>query len=135
MHGQTECLGNMLSLCAQTLYANNTRISLGFTTCMISSFEDIPKRDLVESCALEHGVDFDKLNDCVSEEGNGMDLLRASIERSKEAGVVYSCTVRLDDKVRCIRDGGEWKNCEGGSSVEDLVRDVNEAYAKRVGED
>lgn len=84
---------------------------------------------------MEHGVDFDKLNGCVSEEGKGEDLLRGSIERSKDAGVVYSCTVRLDDKVRCIRDGGEWRDCEGGSSVDDLVRDVNEAYAKRVGKD
>ncbi|SLM35065.1 Gamma interferon inducible lysosomal thiol reductase GILT [Lasallia pustulata] len=133
MHGPTECLGNMLSLCAQTLYANYTKISLGFTTCMVSSYHDIPKRDLVESCALEHGVDFDKLNGCVSDEGTGMDLLRDSIERSKEAGVIYSCTVRLDGKVRCIRDGGEWKDCEGGSSVGDLVRDVEEAYAKRAG--
>ena len=122
----------MISLCAQSLYANDTKISLGFTTCMVSSYEDIPQRDLVESCALEHGVDFSNLNECVSEEGKGMDLLRGSVERSREAGVVYSCTVRLDNEVRCIRDGGEWKDCKAGSSVKDLVRDVREAYAKRV---
>lgn len=35
--------------------------------------------------------------------------------------------MRLNDEVRCIRDGGEWKSCPGGSSVEELIRDVNRA--------
>ena len=50
------------------------------------------------------------------------------MERSKDKGVVYSCTVRLEEKVRCIRDGGAWKECEGGSGVADLVRDVESLY-------
>ncbi|MCJ1390669.1 hypothetical protein MMC18_003530 [Xylographa bjoerkii] len=127
-HGQTECLGNILSLCANNLYINDTKVSLGFTTCMIMDYTNIPKRSLVENCALEHGVDFNLLNDCVSEDGKGLDLLEASVKRSKEAGVKYSCTVRLDDKFRCIRDGGVWKDCKGGSKVEDLVSDVEKLY-------
>ena len=95
---------------------------------MISSYPDIPSRSLIENCALEHGVDFEKLNACASEEGKGLDLLRDSVERSKEKGVIYSCTVRLDDKIRCIRDGGRWKDCEKGSMVDDLVADVDELY-------
>ncbi|MCJ1378543.1 hypothetical protein MMC17_001642 [Xylographa soralifera] len=127
-HGQTECLGNILSLCANDLYSNDTKVSLGFTTCMIMDYTNIPKRSLVENCALEHGVDFDLLNDCVSEDGKGLDLLEASVKRSRDAGVKYSCTVRLDDKFRCIRDGGVWKDCKDGSNVEDLVDDVEKLY-------
>jgi hypothetical protein len=95
---------------------------------MILSYQDIPDRQLVHNCALEHGVDFDRLNACVSDEGKGLGLLEASVKRSKQAGVKYSCTVRLDDKFRCIRDSGQWKDCESGSKVEDLVGDVQRLY-------
>ena len=95
---------------------------------MIMDYTNIPKRSLVESCALEHGVDFNLLNDCVSEDGKGLDLLEASVMRSKDAGVKYSCTVRLDNKFRCIRDGGVWKDCTGGSEVKNLVSDVEKLY-------
>jgi hypothetical protein len=127
-HGPTECLGNQLALCAASLYPNNTKISLGFSTCLISSYRDIPARSLVESCALEHAVDFDDLNKCVSEDGRGEELLRDSVQRSKDEGVVYSCTVRLAGKVWCIRDSGTWKDCRGGSQVSDLVKEVNKLY-------
>jgi len=95
---------------------------------LISDYPDIPKRDLVESCAREHGLDFQKLNSCISDEGEGIDLLRASMERSHENNVTRSCTVRLAGEVRCIRDGGEWYDCPGGSSVDDLVGDINKLY-------
>ncbi len=126
-HGPRECLGNILELCAADLYPD-PKLYLGFTMCMTQKYEEIPSRDLAHDCALEHGVDFDKLNDCVSEEGKGMDLLEASVQRSIDKGVKYSCTVRLNDTVRCIRDDGEWKDCDGGSSVQDLVKDVENMY-------
>ncbi|MCJ1358168.1 MAG: hypothetical protein MMC33_008166 [Icmadophila ericetorum] len=141
-HGPTECLGNILSLCTADLYpttsdnTNNTKISLGFTTCMITSYPKIPDRSLIENCALEHGVDFDKLNGCVSEEGKGLDLLKKSVLRSKQAGVTRSCTVRLDGKKRCLRDNGEWRDCESirgkaeGSRVEQLVADVDMLFER-----
>ena len=95
MHGPTECLGNMLSLCANNLFPNNPKISLGFSTCLIRSYQRIPSRDLVQSCSLEHGIPFEDLNSCVSEEGKGLDLLEASIRRTDEASVKKSCTVSL----------------------------------------
>lgn len=126
-HGQSECLGNILELCAADIYPD-PKIHLGFTMCMTEDYQEIPSRDLAQDCALEHGIDFDKLNDCISEEGKGMDLLEASVQRSIDKDVKYSCTVRLNDTVRCIRDNGEWKDCDGGSSVEDLVKDVERIY-------
>ena len=73
-------------------------------------------------------MSFDKLNACASDDGDGMNLLRASVQRSAEANVQTSCTIRLDEKVRCVRDNGEWKDCDAGYKVEDLVRDVNTLY-------
>lgn len=151
MHGQTECLGNILELCAASLYPD-PKIYLGFTMCLSRDFQDIPERDLVQDCALEHGIDFDKLNHCVSQDDGAyaMGMLRESVERSAEANVTKSCTVssplstakkrekkreilisfqvRLNNEIRCIRDGGEWKDCEDGFTPEDLVRDIDNLY-------
>jgi hypothetical protein len=130
-HGPSECLGNIISLCAAYLYPNSTEISLGFVNCLVSSYERIPSRPLVEHCALEHGVDFEKLNHCASgQDEKAIDMLKKSFERSRRKGVTYSCTVRLDDKIRCIRDNGRWKNCKGGSKVEDLVKEVDDLYER-----
>lgn len=128
MHGSTECLGNMLSLCADDLFPNKPKISLGFSTCLIRSYQRIPSRDLVESCALEHGISFEKLNACISEEGKGLDLLEASVMRSEKAGVEKSCTVRVGGEQWCIMDNGKWKNCEGGHDVDDLVTEVKRRH-------
>ena len=128
-HGPPECLGNMILVCAAKAYPEPI-IHLGFANCLIRQYQRIPDKDLIEDCALEHGVDFEKINKCISEEGEGIELLRSSFQRSEEAGVKFSCTVRLDERVRCIRDGGEWKDCGNGSSVGDLVRDVDAIYKK-----
>ncbi|KAK4941789.1 hypothetical protein LTR10_018393 [Elasticomyces elasticus] len=131
-HGPSECLGNIILLCAAKEYPD-VKMWLGFANCMISDYPHIPQRDLVESCSMEHGIDFSKLNSCISDEGEGIGLLRSSMVRSQENNVTKSCTVRLADEVRCIRDGGKWYDCPGGSSVQELVGDVNELYDERNG--
>jgi Gamma interferon inducible lysosomal thiol reductase (GILT) len=132
MHGPPECLGNMILLCAAHLYPN-PKLSLGFANCMIDDYHDIPERDLVESCAMEHSLDFKKINSCISEEGKAQEMLRESVEKSAKANVTTSCTVRLNGKVRCVRDGGKWKDCEGGSDVKSLVKDVKKAFDEMNG--
>lgn len=127
-HGGTECLGNMLGLCAAQLFPKDVKRSLGFSTCMIMSYEQIPSRALVQRCSLEHGISFDDLNACISEEGKGLDLLEASVLRSQEAGVRKSCTVRVANKIWCIRDGAEWKDCPEGHDVNDLIHAVERRY-------
>jgi hypothetical protein len=129
MHGPSECLGNTIILCAAKLYPN-PKLHLGFANCLISEYKDIPQQELIEGCALEHGLDFKLLNNCISNEGEGVGLLRDSALRSADHNVTKSCTVRLDGEIRCIRDGGEWYDCEGGSSVKDLVKDVGRLYEK-----
>ncbi|KAL9126650.1 MAG: hypothetical protein Q9217_004326 [Psora testacea] len=127
-HGPTECLGNMLGLCAAELFPTDVKRSLGFSTCMIQSYQQIPSRELVQHCALEHGISFEDLNACISEEGKGMDLLEASVDRSQKAGVSKSCTVRVAEVKWCIRDGAEWKDCPDGHEVKDLVQAVENGY-------
>ena len=127
-HGATECLGNMLGLCANELFPNNTKISLGFSTCLIMSYQRIPDRDLVTQCALEHGIPFNDLNACISEEGKGLDLLEASVERSEKLGVKKSCTVRIDGRQWCVRDGGQWKDCDAGHEADDLIKEVGARF-------
>lgn len=104
----------------------------------------------MEYCALEHGIDFDALNECASrqddDEGGGADgsedpdkpsgiaLLRRSIQRNLDAGIKTSCTVRLDEQIWCVRDGGVWKDCveDGrGSSVSVLVQEVERLWRER----
>ncbi|KAI6759542.1 hypothetical protein HG530_010222 [Fusarium avenaceum] len=122
MHGPSECMGNIIELCARELYPN-PKINLGFIMCLSRDYQDIPERSLVEDCALESAIDFQQLNDCaVKEDGAwGVGLLRDSIKRTSEAGVTKSATIRLDNKIYCIRDGGEWSDCPNGAGVNDLL--------------
>ncbi|KAL4951846.1 hypothetical protein BDW69DRAFT_31517 [Aspergillus filifer] len=157
MHGPGECIGNMLMLCAANLPFPPDRESdrkgrtptvryLGFATCLISSYEEIPDRTLVEQCALEHGIEFDALNECVSQQDDnpnkvqddrplsGIALLRESARHSADLGVRTSCTVRLDDSVWCVRDGGIWKDCAENaerSKVSVLVDEIEKLWGQR----
>ena len=98
--------------------------------CLTNHYEDIPQRDLITDCSLEHGVDFDKLNDCVSRDDgeHGIELLRESVNRTANAGVTKSCTIRLNKQIRTVRDGGRWKDYEGGHDVEELISDIKRLY-------
>lgn len=49
-----------------------------------------------------------------------------------QAGVTKSCTVRLDNEIFCIRDGGQWSDCPHGSSVNDLVLAVEKLYGREL---
>lgn len=82
-HGPGECMGNIIELCAHQLYPD-PKIWLGFTMCLTKDYSSIPERELVEDCALEHAVDFEKINECATRDDGafGMGMLRASVQRS-----------------------------------------------------
>jgi len=89
-HGAEECMGNIIELCAAYLYPE-PRIYLGFVMCLTRDYNEIPQEELVQDCALEHGIDFDKLNACSSsDDGFGVGMLRKSVTRSKEVWLL--CT-------------------------------------------
>ncbi|KAF4126800.1 Gamma interferon inducible lysosomal thiol reductase (GILT) [Geosmithia morbida] len=129
LHGPPECLGNIIELCALELYPD-PKIYLGFVMCLTRDYTSIPDRSLIEDCALEHAVDFDAINECATKDdgAHGIDLLRASVRRTAEANVTKSCTVRLDNEIYCIRDGGEWSDCPHGSGVNDLIIAIEKLY-------
>lgn len=131
MHGPEECLGNIIILCAEHLYPS-TILYLGFANCLITAYEKIPERDHIEHCALEHGLDFGKINQCISDDsGEGVGLLRDSVERTSLAGVTKSCTIRLGGEEYCVIDGGRWKGCkEGRRGVDDLIDKVERQWDK-----
>ncbi|KAK4040738.1 hypothetical protein C8A01DRAFT_35206 [Parachaetomium inaequale] len=82
-HGPEECLGNIIELCAQRLYPD-PKTFLGFTMCLTRDYKHIPQRSLIEDCALEHAIDFDKLNDCATKDDGafGIGMLRESVQRT-----------------------------------------------------
>jgi hypothetical protein len=128
-HGPAECLGNIIELCAQKLYPE-PKTYLGFVMCLTRDYEEIPQRSLIEDCALEHAIDFQKLNECATKDDGafGIEMLRGSVQRSANAGVTKSCTVRLNEELYCVRDGGEWTDCPSGPGVNDLVIAVEKLY-------
>lgn len=85
MHGPSECMGNIIELCARELYPD-PKINLGFIMCLTKDYKNIPERSLVEDCALEHAMDIRKLNECAARDdgGHGMEMLRKSIQRSAD---------------------------------------------------
>ena len=77
-------------------------------------------------------MDFEKLNNCASDmesESGGGEMLRKSVIHSDEKGIKTSCTVTINGKTRCVRDGGQWdrKNCD----VETVQKEVEELYNKQ----
>ena len=89
MHGPEECLGNIIELCAASLYPD-PKIYLGFTMCLTRDYKDIPTKSLVEDCALEHGINFDDLNECAARDDGafGMSMLQDSVRRSKKVSLL-----------------------------------------------
>lgn len=83
MHGPSECMGNIIELCARELYPD-PKINLGFIMCLTRDYEHIPDRSLIEDCALEHAIDFQTLNECATKEDGayGLSLLRESVQRT-----------------------------------------------------
>jgi hypothetical protein len=134
MHGPNECLGNILQLCAAKLYPDPKQY-LGFAMCTIKQYELIPQRSLIQECAAEYGIEFSRLNDCASKEDGsyGVGLLRDSVERTRKTGVTKSCTVRVNEKIWCIRDGAKWKDCDGGADPKQLVAHIKKLYEETNG--
>lgn len=95
-HGPGECMGNILELCAHHLYPD-PKIYLGFTMCLTRDYKSIPQRELVEDCALEHAIDFEKLNDCAAKDDGaiGMGMLRESVQRTANVRAICHITARI----------------------------------------
>ncbi|KAF3907701.1 hypothetical protein AA313_de0207720 [Arthrobotrys entomopaga] len=130
-HGPDECLGDIIELCAYELYKPEPQRWLGFINCMGQDYQNIPEDGFVKGCAMEYGLDFDKLEDCASSEDKdkGIDLLRTSAKRAIELDIQTSCTITIEGKTVCVRDDGMWRGCSG--KPEDLIAQIQKAYNGR----
>ncbi|KHN98191.1 Gamma interferon inducible lysosomal thiol reductase GILT [Metarhizium album ARSEF 1941] len=84
-HGPSECMGNIIELCARELYPD-PKINLGFIMCLTRDYRHIPEPALVQDCALEHAIDIKAINECAARDdgAHGMALLRNSIQRTSD---------------------------------------------------
>ncbi|KAH8552953.1 hypothetical protein BGW37DRAFT_487838 [Umbelopsis sp. PMI_123] len=124
-HGPSECYGNMQELCYRHVHGEETWFS--FIQCLNEDLPYIGTDKLGASCAKKQGKSYDIVKDCL-EDGTAIKLHAKSVERTGSMGVSTSCTVYIDQKRRCIHDGGEWRDCPGGSSVNDFVKSIEDAF-------
>lgn len=89
-------MGNIIELCAFELYPD-PKIALGFTMCITRDFPHIPERSLVQDCALEHGMDFNALNECANREdgAHGISMLRRSVTETSQVCFPSSLSLSL----------------------------------------
>ncbi|OBZ70377.1 hypothetical protein A0H81_09882 [Grifola frondosa] len=113
MHGSDECAGNN--------YQGRDKIGTPATALQ---------------CAETVHIDWEnsKVGECAGTDGSGkaaegVQLLQESVQATRALGIEKSCTVLINGRQVCIRDG-EWKECEGGHTPNDFVRQINEEYDK-----
>lgn len=115
-------LGNIMLLCAEDLYPD-PKTYLGFSMCLMKDYQHIPQRSLIEDCALEHAIDFGKLDKCASKDDGawGVEMLRNSVRRSS------------DVRCHCIWETLTWGLCLTNSSFSrpESPRAVQYAWTRR----
>lgn len=134
MHGQAECDGNRQQLCLQHHLpaAENKKF---FQALLCHSQGAVNNINHLQTCMTTAGiasaVQADVLK-CV--DGTlGATLQVASAKQVAENAVQKSCTVFVDGVKRCIRDGGSWYDCPGGSTTQDFIKSICEAYKSKAG--
>ena len=91
-----------------------------FVQCQNANLLAIGEPSLAEKCIGQLGDSIppetgDRVRGCYNGR-EGKDRLRESVENSWTEGVTKSCTIWIDDRPRCIHDGGVWYDCPGGGS-------------------
>ncbi|GFR40472.1 hypothetical protein Agub_g1035 [Astrephomene gubernaculifera] len=142
MHGPDECAGNVQQLCAakygrQGVQAGTDPFSLGwsFIMCQNANFTDVGSPALAEAClqsARFPPAQAARVRACWSGPEGGR-LLAASAGEALRRRVHTSCTVFVGGDYRCTQDGGQWRDCPGGSQVADFIASVCGSYRAEAG--
>ncbi|KAG1779698.1 hypothetical protein EV702DRAFT_965650 [Suillus placidus] len=131
MHGQEECAGNVQELCAAKYHPTSEWWS--FVQCQnFQGRDSIGTPETALNCAKAAGIDWEngKAVQCAGKDGRGTEgiqLLQQSARDSVAAGIQTSCTIIINGRQVCIRDG-TWYDCEGGHTPTDFIRQINEEY-------
>ncbi|KAK7061715.1 hypothetical protein R3P38DRAFT_3490620 [Favolaschia claudopus] len=134
MHGPGECAGNIQQLCVAKYATPSTWWN--FIQCQNAHGRyRVGEPELTLQCAANVGFDWksSEIGACagldVSGKGTeGIQLLRQSLLLGKALHIQKSCTVLINGKKVCVRDG-TW-DCDGGHDVEDFVEIINREYDK-----
>ncbi|XP_006460090.1 hypothetical protein AGABI2DRAFT_191859 [Agaricus bisporus var. bisporus H97] len=112
-HGAEECAGNCQNF---------------------EGIAQIGKPSVALKCAEAAQIDWNAsgAGQCAGEDGSGkgdegVDLLRKSVRLAHDLEVTKSCTIIINSRRVCVHDG-TWKECEGGHTVNDFVRQINDEY-------
>lgn len=138
-HGHDECTGNMLQLCVgqHVPREHNYDWFMKFLLCTWDSGVGPFNKSVVKTCLSQVGAseDVQKAAGACADGGEGQDLMRGAAGVASDRGIKRSCTVVIEGTKRCIRDGGRWYDCPGGSSDEEFTRSLCDAYKKKTGKD
>ena len=63
----------------------------------------------------------------------GASLAVASAKDVVAHGVKKSCTVFIGGQKKCVRDGGRWYDCAGGSDTQAFIKQICDAYKAETG--
>ncbi|KAG9289735.1 hypothetical protein G9A89_014470 [Geosiphon pyriformis] len=128
-HGEQECFGNILELCSQHVFPAPIyqRRFLEFLYCLNRDISQKGTHDYTRKCAEYIGLDYTPIAACANDSTLGPLLLIESVKRTQAANVTKSCTIFINGKQRCIRDGG-WYECPDGYGVDDFVRIIKEVH-------
>lgn len=133
MHGQAECAGNKQQLCLQHYLPSENRKYVQALWCHSSGVVSDVKH--LQTCMTEANVNPSTQADvlkCI--DGTlGSSLQAESAKRVEANAVKRSCTVFVDGVKRCIRDGGTWYDCPGGSDTFSFVKTICDAYTAKSG--
>lgn len=134
-HGEEECAGNVQQLCVAK-YAPPVQW-WNFVQCQnFAGRAKIGKPNLALQCAEAAQIDWEAsgAGKCAGDGGSGtgnegVSLLRESARLALDLGVAKSCTILINWRKVCVHDG-TWKECEGGHTVNDFVRQINDEYVR-----
>ncbi|KAK3840912.1 MAG: hypothetical protein J3R72DRAFT_446632 [Linnemannia gamsii] len=151
-HGPLECAGNTQQLCFRDVFPDY-KVWVPFVTTMNSwqprrigepryareVAEKVLELNLKQGKGLSGRVQgvrskeqealLDEVDECSGGQ-RGFNLLVKSVQNTLDHGVGTSCTVFIDNKKRCVVDGGVWRECPGGYSIDDFVRSIKDAAGK-----
>ncbi|KAF9313175.1 hypothetical protein BG003_005527 [Podila horticola] len=134
-HGPEECAGNTQQLCFKKQHPDH-RVWVPFVVGMNSwQPRRIGELQYLREVASRIGgaaADEDKLTlvEQCAQGAEGLELLVQSVQNTLDHHVGTSCTVFVEDKKRCVIDGGVWRECPGGFQVADFVRTINEVAGR-----
>ncbi|KNE98498.1 hypothetical protein PSTG_08237 [Puccinia striiformis f. sp. tritici PST-78] len=126
-HGNIECKGDIQQLCYRNRFPK-LHDWWGFIQCEnYAGLARVGDEELAKSCARVNGHDWDSdVKDCTTG-SQGRQLLESSIEHAKQLRIRRSCSIFINHKLICIRDG-VWKNCDDGHGVADFVKYIEHEF-------